>query len=215
MSKKLPDNLTATSLRLMLLGGVIVVVLLQIGLIVLGQNITGTYGQEVAKAVAISKSDEATLHDLESVNNLLKEQAKTVKKSSETIANKTDTYSYQNQIIKDLTVYSQKANIQITGYAFSGDEVTSKATPNAAAASTPTAKGAPAIPPGVTPVTVTLSLAPGVSYASLYTFLQLVEGNLLRMEVQGLNLSRSPGGSDADTSSIGLSTLNLQVYRQK
>lgn len=216
MPKRTQLALTATSLRLMLLGGVGIAILLQIGMIVLGQHAIITYGKEVASAVSVSKSDKETLQSLESIDTMLRAQSETSKKAQGIVASKTDTYSYQNQIIKDLTVYSQMAGLQITGYAFSDSASGTK--PGASPASTPTTSGAAkaqaGTPAGVTPINVTLTLAPGMRYDTLYKFLQLLEGNLLRMEVQGLNLSRA-AGQDVSPDAVALTTLNLQVYKQK
>lgn len=219
MPKRVPLKLTASSLRLILLAGVGAAIILQVGVISLGQHVITSYGQEVAAAVSIAKSNEETLRSLESVDTVLRDQAETARKAQGIVAGKTDPYIYQNQIIKDLTAYSQIAGIQITGYTFSDNSVTAKPSGSSAAAATATgpataAGKSAAIPAGVSPITVTLTIAPGMHYGSFYKFLQLIEGNLLRMEVQGLNLSRATG-QDVSLDTVALTTLTLQVYKQK
>ena len=216
MAKK-PFTLNATSLRIALLTGVALVLLLQIGLIALGQSIITSYSQKVASAVSVSSSDEKTLQDLETVNKLLKQQEEIVEKSRGITADKSNTYAYQNKIIQDIATYGERSGVSITGWSFSepaGTPTTGAATgaATAAGAAAPANTGAPT---GVTPVDVTINLGPGITYDSLYTFLQLLEGNLLRMEVQGINLSRPSTSGDETGSTIGLSTLTIQVYKQK
>lgn len=213
MSKK-AFVLNAASLRITLLAAVVVVLLLQVGLIVLGQSLIKSYGEKVAAAVSVSSSDEKTLKDLESVNRLLKQQEKTVKKAQGITADKSNTYAYQNKIIQDIATYGEKAGVPITGWSFSESNAPAGTAATNATAAAPAAGIAAGGPAGVTPVNVTLSLGAGISYDSLYTFLQLLEGNLLRMEVQGINLARSSGGTDNSTG-IGLSTLTIQVYKEK
>ncbi len=216
MTNVLPGNLTATKLRIVLFAAVVAVVLLQVGLIFAGQHVISNYGKDVSSAVSIASSDEKTLHELENINTVLKTQRTTVEKSQKIIADKSNPYQYQNQIINDITAYANKAGITITGYAFEDNTTAAPngaATPSqpAAATGTPAAQG-PALPSGVTPLTVTIDLGVGASYESLYTFLALLEGNLLHMELQGLTLSRSTGQDGA--SGVAPSNLTIQVYKQ-
>ncbi len=215
MPKKLSFKLTATSLRLVLLASLAIIILLQIGLIVLSQHLLTGYSHQVASAVSVSSSDEKTLQDLENVNKILQADTKTVKKAQGITADNSNTYAYQNKIIQDLASYGQKSGINITGWAFSDETTPATGTAASTSATTKAASKGAAAPSGVTPVTVTVSLAPGITYKSLYTFLQLLEGNLLRMEVQGLNLSRPAEKTDNAPGGVPLSTLTIQVYTRK
>lgn len=217
MNKKLLQTQKATSLRLLLLIGLTVVLLLQIGLVAMSQTLLTNYSHQVASAVSVSSSDAKTLSDLESVNRLLQDQAETVEKARGITADKSNTYAYQNKIINDITTYSRQSGLSIVGWSFSDNEAVAPASTPANAQTSAAPAGQSSVPAGVTPVTVTVNLGPGTTYESLYTFLQLLEGNLLRMEVQGLNLSRpaeGPGDSQ-DSSTISLSTLTIQVYKEK
>ena len=217
MSKKSSLTFTPVTLRIALLAGLIVVILLQAGLIALSQSILNTYSQKVASTVSVSSSDEKTLQDLENISRLLDSQKETVKKAGGITADKSNTYAYQNKIIQDLAVYGQKSGINITGWSFTDETAVAGATTGAAAPASATAAAAtPGAPTGVTPVTVTLNLGPGITYNSFYTFLHLLESNLLRMEVQGVNLARPAAAANEQSSGgeVGLSSLTLQVYKR-
>lgn len=208
--------MTATKLRIVLLAVVGLLLLSQVGMIFLGQNAVSSYGKQVADAVSLASSNEKTLQDLEKVSAALDAQKSTVEKSKKLIASKDDTYKYQNQIIQDITRYADKSGLKATGFTFT-DVTTAKGTPAAAAAPTTPAAGgqtgAAKIPAGVQPVNVTVALSSGASYDSLYSFLQLLEGNTLRMEVDGLNLSGGSSGESGANSAV--TTLNIKVYKQK
>lgn len=211
---KFAGPLTASKLRILLAVGVVLLLLAQGGLIVLGQKAISAYGQQVSSAVARSSSNEKTLRDLESVSLALEQRESTVNKSKQLIASKNDeTYTYQNQIIQDISRYAEKAGLTATGFAFTTDAPAAGG--GAAAAAPAPAAGAAAVantPAGVSPVSVTVTFAGGGSYDSFYKFLQLLEGNLLRMKIDGLSLSR-PGAESA--SSTGITSLTIQAYTQK
>lgn len=214
MNKSFAGQLTASKLRILLIVGVALLLLAQGGLIVLGQNAISAYGQQVSSAVALSSSNEKTLRDLESVSLALKQRESTVNKSKQLIASKEDeTYTYQNRIIQDISRYAEKAGLNATGFAFASDAPAASGASAAPAAAAPVAGAAAATgtPAGVSPVNVTVTFAEEGSYESFYKFLQLLEGNLLRMKIDGLKLSR-PGESGAST---GISSLTIQAYTQK
>ena len=215
MPKTSMSKMTATRLRIILLSSVLILIIASAGLIVLGRQVITSYGTEVASAVSVSSSDEKTLRDLEVVSKSLEQQKPVVEKSKRIIADKTKTYAYQNQIIQDITRYAAMANIQIAGFAFSdgGGAAAGTGAAPAPAAATPATGGAAAIaaPAGLNPVNVTVTFAGATSYKTLYKFLQLLEGNLLRMEVDGLNLAR-PGGTEA---SSGIASLTIRIYTTK
>lgn len=213
MSKNLLSQLTASKLRLVLLGFTAILVLASGGLIVLGQQAVSSYGTQVSSVAAVSSSDKKTLQDLEIVSRALKSQKPVVDKSKLIIADKSNAYGYQKQVIQDVTRYAEMAGIQVVGFSFA--EASGKTTGTAAPPVTPTASagakaGGIATPSGVSPVTVTVTLGGNVSYATLYKLLQLLEGNLLRMEIDSLDLKR-PSGTETST----VSSLTIRIYTKK
>lgn len=213
MDKKAIQQLTASKLRIVLLGAVILLILASGGLIVLGQRAVSSYGSQVSTTVAASSSDEKTLRDLEVVSRALDAQKPIVDKSKGIIADKSSTYAYQQQVIQDITRYANLAGIQVTGFTFTdaaGTSTSGTATPAPATPAAGAAGVTNTTPAGLTPVSITVALGGEISYPTLYKFLQLLEGNLLRMEVDSLNLSRPSG---AESSSV--SSLTIRIYKQK
>ena len=213
MNKNPLGQLTASKLRLILLGSAVILVLASAGLIILGQQAVSSYGKEVSSTVAVSSSDEKTLQDLEIVSRALASQKPIVDKSKLIIADKNNTYTYQKQVIQDITRYADMAGVQVVGFTFAETGGVTTGAPATAAASTPAAgtkAGGIATPAGVTPVNVTVALGGDVSYDTLYKLLQLLEGNLLRMEIESLDLSR-PSGTEASA----ISSLTIRIYTQK
>lgn len=214
MSSPSLGTLTASKLRLILCAVLVLILVAQVGLVALGQNAIRSYAEEVASAVAQSSSNEKTVRDLESVRAALDKNKATVEKSKQLIADKSNTYAYQNQIIQDITRYANLAGLQVTGFAFSEGTPASGASSAGSSSATKPASGVK-IPAGVTPVAVTVTLSQTASYDAYFRFLQLLEGNLLRTEITGINLNRPTDTANVDANTISLSTINLQVYKQK
>lgn len=209
-------------MRLILIGAVVLTFLAQGGLVFLGQSTIDSYGSDVSEAVQLSSANSKTLQDLELVSNTLEKHKDIVEKSSKLTVNNDDVYAYQNQIITEITTYANKAGLATTGFTFAADADPAAAGGAAPAATTAPATGtataAPAAPTGVTPVEVTVTFAPGATYDQLYHLLQLFEHSLLRLEVGTLSLSRpssSAENPESQANGIGLSTLNIKVYKKK
>lgn len=218
-------------MRLILIASAVVAILAQAGVIYLGQASINSYSAQVAEAVATSSENDKTLQDLELVSAILERQEETVEKSDKLAVDGTDTYAYQNRIIDEISHYAAKAGLRTTGFTFTTDvgaagagTPAAGATP-APAAATPAAGGADATagtvspaPTGVTPVEVSVELAPGATYEQLYTFLKLTENSLMRIEVGSISLSSSAGGAApadaAGAGGVGLTTLNVKVYKK-
>lgn len=212
-------SLSATQFRTILLIATLALIVSQVGFIIAGQRIILSSSQPVAKAVARSSSSQQTLRNLETVKVTLKRQDATVKKAALVAADTSNTYLYQNNIIDDISAYAAKAGLSPTSYTFS-DSVSAE---GAAATPPPTATAATdpastAVTPAAsaTPTTVTVAVVFGgdVTYSSLFTFLRLLEGNLLRMEIDGLNLARSSGSPEGASSpdKLDISSLNIKVH---
>lgn len=210
MDKKIFQQLTASKLRMVLLASVALLIIISAGLILLGYQTVSGYGAQVSSTVAVSSSDEKTLKDLEIISKALDEQRPIVEKSKGIIADKSNTYAYQRQIIQDITRYANKAGIQVTSFTFAAAAGTGTASSAPAAAPAPGAATATSMPAGLSPVSITVALSGGVSYTTLYKFLQLLEGNLLHMEIENLNLSRPTG-----TETASISSLTIRIYTQK
>lgn len=219
MSKKIDlKALSATNLRLILLVAIVGLLVGQIGLIVAGQRIILSFGQPVADAVARSASSQQTLRDLETAKTTLDKQSDTFEKSSLIAADTSNTYVYQKGIIDDISAYAARAGLNPSSYTFSGTDgdASGAAAPAVATPATGAEPAGEAATANTT--TVTVAFDGDVTYGSLFSFLQLLEGSLLRMEIDGLSLSRSSATTDTEDSApsdrLDISSLNIKVHTQ-
>ncbi len=215
-------SLSASQLRLILLIVAIIIVIAQVGLIIAGQRVIMSSSQPVADAVAQSSSSQKTLQDLEVVRVALDTQKQTVKKSSLVVADKSNTYLYQNQIIRDVSAYAEMSGLTAVGFTFDsaegggGEGGATPASADAAAAAPAGAGGEAPGAPASSTATVNVAFDGTITYEALFRFLRLLEGNLLRMEIDGLNLSRSSGGGgegeDSAPNALDISSLSIKVH---
>lgn len=223
MSKKIDlKSLSATNLRIILLVTITGLLVGQVGLIVAGQGIIRSFSQPVADAVARSNSSQQTLRDLETAKVILDKQTDTFEKSSLIAADTTNTYLYQKTIIDDISAYAARAGLNPSSYTFSGAEgegdsagAAVPAAPTPAADAEPAGGGAAAV---ASTTTVTVAFDGNITYGSLFSFLQLLEGSLLRMEIDSLSLSRSSAATetegDTPADRLDISSLNIKVHTQ-
>lgn len=211
-------SLSATKLRLVLFVAIAGLLLGQIGLISAGQRIISSFSDPVSQAVTESASSQQTLRDLETVKLTLDKQKEIVEKSNHIVADTSQTYTYQKVIIDEISTYAERAGLTPTSYTFSTAQQTAAA--GAGTAPSPSAQApSPEPSPGgaaqASTTLVTLALDSNITYESLFTFLQLLEGSLLRMEIDNLSLSRATASTEGDSSgSLGISSLNIKVHTQ-
>lgn len=146
--------------------------------------------QEYAVTVSHKVADStASGTDVQALNKLQDEL-----NSRQDITEKTTTMfasvqTFQTQAVKDLGIYAAAAGITLSQFNFSESTV------------------APAGTSGPT-TTVTITLASPVSYTKLLKFIKAIEGNLPKMQISGINLSRIEG----DSQSVRIEQLIIGVY---
>lgn len=220
MNKFNLKSLSASQLRLILFAATVIIVVAQVGLIFIGQRIVLSSSQPVADAVARSSSSQQTLQDLEIVRVALDKQKDTVEKSSRVVADKSNTYVYQNQIIRDISAYAAMVELNAVSFTFDSSEGSDPAAlpaPTAAPSATaePSAGAGATAAPASSTATVNVAFDGSLTYQSFFRFLRLLEGNLLRMEIDGINLSRSSGGGEGEDrapDALDISSLSIKVH---
>ena len=125
---------------------------------------------------------------------------------AQSIVSESASYQYQDQITRDLNNYAAQAGLAITGFTF--DSTATAAAPAAPTTGTATTPAAPSAPAGLNSKTVTIQLESSVPYKSLLTFMNMIEGNLTKMPIAKVTLSKS---SDNDENVAG-QTLAIEVY---
>lgn len=182
---------TATKLRLMLTISMLVIVALAWAAIhFMNESVLKPYATTVSHASADAQASQDNLQTLQRIEKELNTYASTMDKAKSIVAD-SQSYQYQDQIIKDLTDYATRAGISVTNMDFtSGTSATT--TPNA------TAQPNTAAPAGVKSTSVSVTVSNPVAYDKLLRFIKSVEQNLTKMQISRVGLAK---GTNKDISS--------------
>ena len=197
-------TITATKMRLVLS----VTLVLIIAAMATGFYFVYLYLQKVSdEAAAVqttANSSDASVQALLRTKQELATYGDTVQKAQQIVA-ESQSYRYQEQVIRDISEYARRASIPVTSITFQGAssaDTASAATPPASSgANKPTANG------GVKNTTVSVALAPNIPYANLLHFIHLIEENLTRMQITQVSIAR---GDSPDT--VTAQAFNIEVF---
>lgn len=167
--------------------------LLIVLLVILVLFITGGfvffYGQLNGLAQDIHDSTANVINE-RAKENSLKQQLTTFQEPLEKAGNITvSADNYSNQVIKDLTFYADKTGVKITGYTTDSTKTSSNIA-------------------GVSTQNITATLANPVNYDNFLHFLKLIETNLPKMQITGVNISSIVDS----TTLIEVEPLTIRVY---
>jgi hypothetical protein len=180
---------------------------------VFGRKFLTKNSERVTQAVTLSSSSKETLDRLSNAEQQLSIQKKTVQRAREITA-RGNGKSYQETIIRDLNNYAKIAGVEIKSYTFDSSADMQKST---GPRSKEEAKSAAAKNiPGLKIETATVALKSPMNYTSLMKFLRLIEGNVLQLRPQSLNISETPKhnetGEDPSGTLIEAPSLTFEVY---
>ncbi len=194
--------LTPTRLRLVLSISLLLIVIAGASLFYLAYNRLSAVAAETGASAAHARESQDTLQQLQLLRTELDSQREAIEIASKVTAN-SQNYAYQETLVRDLTVYAERAGLQIRNIIFSAP------TSPSATAVEPTDTGAtPAPSAGLNKATVNITLATPVNYASLLNFLHYIEQNLTKLKVSQVSLTKS------DSDNVIIDSLNLEVYIQ-
>ena len=209
--KKTTTGLTATKMR--------VVLLVSLALAISGMA-AGFYfaylslqkaSDEVASIQAAANSEDAAVQNMMQTKQDLAKYADTVERAKNIVA-ESQSYRYQDQVVRDISEYANRAGVPLASIAFQAESGDSSATTTPPASKGSTAEGtdAPAATSGgasMKNTTVSVTLAQNISYAKFLHFVHLIEESLTRMQITQISIAR---GDSPDT--ITAQTLNIEVY---
>lgn len=173
-------GLKATTMRTVLIFLIVILIIGGAGGFYLGLQQVQSYAVEVSHTAADAHASERNIDDLQQLKQNLAESETLVAKANQLFA--TDA-SYQSQALKDIQKYASSAGITIVNTNF--DSSADSGTPS-----------------GLSGHNFVISIQSPVSYSKLITFLDSIEGNLPKMQVVSVDLSRATGGGE-DTVSSG------------
>lgn len=191
----IPAALTPTRLRIILSTSLALIVLAGAGIFYLAYNKLGDTAAETGASAAQARESQDTLQRLQSLKGELEEKKDIVAMASNVMANGQN-YAYQDLLVRDLTVYANRADLKIKNISFSGQ-----------GASTTTTEGTVApTSGGPRTATVDITLETPVDYRNLLNFLHYVEQNLTKLKVGRVSMTKS------DSDGVMIDALNLEVY---
>lgn len=204
MLQKQVSGLTAQKLRLLLICSILLLILIGgTAFWYVNQQLTG-FANQVRVTAATANASTADLTNLQSLKTQLAEDADTVERTKNIVAD-SQSYSYQDQIIKDINTYANRAGVTITSYTFMTD------TPSAAGGQRAEVSGQSSTKAvaGLKSVGVAIAIKSPVKYTNIMNFIHAIEQNLTKMQLSGISLTKD---SQAQTDNITAGTLTIEVY---
>lgn len=195
MKKVLNASIARIVLSLLLL----IILSAMVGLVIFAYSFLSKTSEEVGKMQTEAIAVDAKIQSLLASKSQLDRNSDTVKKAKN-IVSESKLYQYQNQIIKDLNTYADRAGIPIKAFSFQNEPTT----PTKTATSS---KRTPASPAGVKSTFVSIQLGDHIDYTKFLHFLSLIEKNVTRMQLLGVSISRG-----ANNHEISIQSLEVKVY---
>ncbi|MCJ1964876.1 hypothetical protein [Candidatus Nanosynbacter sp. TM7-057] len=195
MKKVLNASIARIVLSLLLL----IILSAMVGLVIFAYSFLSKTSEEVGKMQTEAIAVDAKIQSLLASKSQLDRNSDTVKKAKN-IVSESKLYQYQNQIIKDLNTYADRAGIPIKAFSFQNEPTTSAKTATSS-------KRTPASPAGVKSTFVSIQLGDHIDYTKFLHFLSLIEKNVTRMQLLGVSISRG-----ANNHEISIQSLEVKVY---
>ena len=195
MKKVLNASIARIVLSLLLL----IILSAMVGLVIFAYSFLSKTSEEVGKMQTEAIAVDAKIQSLLASKSQLDRNSDTVTKAKN-IVSESKLYQYQNQIIKDLNTYADRAGIPIKAFSFQNEPTTSAKTAKSS-------KRTPANPAGVKSTFVSIQLGDHIDYTKFLHFLSLIEKNVTRMQLLGVSISRG-----ANNHEISIQSLEVKVY---
>ena len=195
MKKVLNASIARIVLSLLLL----IILSAMVGLVIFAYSFLSKTSEEVGKMQTEAIAVDAKIQSLLASKSQLDRNSDTVTKAKN-IVSESKLYQYQNQIIKDLNTYADRAGIPIKSFSFQNEPTTSTKTATSS-------KRTPASPAGVKSTFVSIQLGDHIDYTKFLHFLSLIEKNVTRMQLSGVSISRG-----ANNHEISIQSLEVKVY---
>lgn len=195
MKKVLNASIARIILSLLLL----IILSAMVGLVIFAYSFLSKASEEVGKMQTEAIAVDAKIQSLLASKSQLDHNSDTVKKAKN-IVSESKLYQYQNQIIKDLNTYADRAGIPIKAFSFQNEPTTSAKTATSS-------KRTSTSPAGVKSTFVSIQLGDHIDYTKFLHFLSLIEKNVTRMQLLGVSISRG-----ANNHEISIQSLEVKVY---
>lgn len=200
--KSIKKTLSATTLRILLFVALALAIIITAIGFYFTQNMLLTYATQVSEKVAEAGNSNNKIQTLQRVEQQLKTQSEAAERAANVVA-ESQSYLYQDQIIKDLSTYATEAGVQISEFNFATGSATPKSGANAATPAPVPEVG------GVKSTSVEVTLKPIENYPNLLRFIRSIEQNLTKMQIARVNLTRI---SEGNASFVSAENFTIEVY---
>lgn len=153
-----------------------------------------SYSDEVNTVIIAAAESGETAGSVNSLQEQLQKQQEIITAANSLFALNSN---YQTQVIKDIYTYAEKTGITVSDIQL---DTATQATNGSSNTST-TASSLPT-------KSITASLSSPVNYTDLLKFLTLIESNIPKMQISGVDLTRPADSSNT----VQISTVTIAVY---
>lgn len=200
------STFSATNFRILLSAGVLIIAIgIAIGYSFGIQQLRG-YAVEVSHKKVDAAASNGNIQSLQKLDQQLTGYQDVLKKAESL---KITSEFPEFRIVEEVQSVARKNGITISSYSYGsgGDstatsDTSSSPTGTPAATTTPTASGT---------ISLTVNISSPVNYKKLLQFIYDVEHHIPKMEISGVSISPSTGGSD----SVSTEALSIQMYVTK
>lgn len=198
--------LKPSTFRILLVVILLAITAIGAGAFVMGHQQITQYAEETRKLSTEAQASSNELQALSTLKAYLDNNKEDVERAAK-IVSTSQSYHYQDQIVKDIERHASTAGIAISSIDFSANQTGSRVASSSSSSSSSNSKTTKKpIPNGFKSVNATVTLENPIPYSKVYSLLTELEQGLFRMQVSNLALSKD------DSNNITVSALNLEVY---
>ncbi|MEO5949529.1 MAG: hypothetical protein ABIP74_03925 [Candidatus Saccharimonas sp.] len=197
-----PTKTTPVKVRAIIASILVVLMLLGIVIFLLGYSQIKAYTLNTKQMEADAQASNTKVQRLIATKKQLEQNSAIVARASQLVS-VSQSYLYQDQIIRDINSYASAAGITLDSITF-----------NEAAAAGTTVAGASVPPAGIKITTASVVLKNPVNYTRYLNFIHSLEQSLFRMSVLGVSLTRSASSDELkkDPEAMTAEPVSIEVY---
>lgn len=189
---------TATTLRLTLSLSLLLILLVTSGGVLLANGWLRSLATDVSHASADAAASHTTIATLQNLQEELAANQEVIERASSIVA-ESQSYQYQDEIIRDISNYAAAAGITITNFNFDTQATNEQQQDQSAPSGV-------APPSGINSTLVSVSIQNPVTYDNLLRFFYSIEQNLTKMQITNVSLTKDTGNN------VTSDALTIEVY---
>lgn len=198
--KQINLKLNAITMRILLSASLVIILLSMAIGFYFAYSFLKTTANELTDTNQQAKNIDSKLNNLARIEKELAKYKESIQKAEKIVA-ESNSYQYQDQVVRDITSYAHKSNISVSSIIFKPSATAANKGSSAKSSSAPVASSS------AKSTTVSIQIANGAKYEDLLRFLYYIEQNLTKMQVASVSLAR---GENPGT--VSAQSIDLEVY---